>query len=57
MNVVFVMNEVFRIANSVVGESSLPDFFRTANHGSEGMRVSALDELDGVFESDVVGWS
>ena len=42
------------IANSVIRESALPDFALATEDGSESVRVSAFDELEGVFESYVV---
>ena len=52
-----MMTEVFIVAYAVIGESALPDFFCATDHRSEGMRVSTLDQLDVVFERDVVGGS
>jgi len=43
------MDEVSVVTNSVIGESSLPDFSFAADDRAEGVRVSTLDELDGVF--------
>ena len=54
MNVVLVMDEVSRVANAMIGESALPDFFRAAGHQSKGVGVSAFDELNGVLEGYVL---
>jgi hypothetical protein len=43
MKVFLVVDEVLVIANSVVGETTLPDFPLAADDRSEGMRVSAFD--------------
>jgi hypothetical protein len=40
----------------VIGEPALPTFALAAEDFSESVRVSAFDELDGVFDSDVVRW-
>jgi len=45
-----VICEVLTLSNSMVGESALPDFTSTPSSLSERMRVSALDQLNGVFE-------
>jgi hypothetical protein len=50
-----VMQTVLIVANSVISESALPDFAGSANHAAERMRVSAFDQLNGMFERDVVG--
>jgi hypothetical protein len=52
-----VIHEILIIANSVIGKSSLPDFSFAAEDRTEGVRVSALDELDCMFERHVVGGS
>jgi hypothetical protein len=57
MNVVLVMQEVLFIANSMVGESALPDFAFSSENRPKGLRISAFDELNGVFERYVVCWS
>jgi len=56
MNVVLMMHEILGAANPMICESALPDFFAAADHRSECVRVSAFDQLNGVFESYVVGW-
>jgi hypothetical protein len=56
MNVVPVMKEILNIANAVISETSLPDFPGSANHSSEGVRISAFDQLDRMFERDIVCW-
>jgi len=57
MNVVPVIHEVLVVANSVIGESSFPDFPFAAEDVSERVGVSALDELNGMFERYAVGGS
>ena len=44
---------VLLIANSVIGKSALPDFFCVTNDRSEGVRVSALDQLNSVFDGNL----
>jgi len=53
VNIVLVMAEVSVVTNSVIGESSLPDFPIAADDRSKGVRVSALDELNGMFKRHV----
>jgi hypothetical protein len=55
MDVVPMVHEVLVVANPVIGESALPDFSSSTKDGPEGMRVSAFDQLNGMFERDVVG--
>jgi|HubBroStandDraft_4_1064222.scaffolds.fasta_scaffold60365_3 hypothetical protein len=55
MNIVFVIEEILAIANSVIGESSLPDLSFATEDRSEGVRVSAFDELDRMFR--VTSWA
>ncbi len=57
MNIVFVIHEIVVITNPVVGESALPDFSLSTKDDSEGVRVSAFDQLNGVFERYVMGRS
>ena len=45
-----MMQEVLIIANSMVGETALPDFSLTANDLAEDMRIAAFDELNCVFD-------
>jgi len=40
----------------MIGESALPDFTRAADKAPEGVGVSALDELSGMFERYVLCW-
>jgi hypothetical protein len=57
VNVISMVDVVSVIANSVIGESSLPDFSFAAEDGSEGMRVSAFDQLNRMLKSYVLGRS
>jgi len=57
MNVVPVMEEILVVANPVVSESALPNFSLSADDGSEGVRVSAFDDLDCMLERYVRGGS
>jgi len=52
MNVHTMVDEILRISNAMVGESSFPNFDRTFQILFHGMRVSALDELKCSFERD-----
>jgi len=54
MDIVSMVGKIFIIANPVIRESPLPDFAGSANHAAEGVRISALDQLHGMFERDVV---
>ena len=54
MNVVLVMKEILGVPNAMIGESALPDFSGPPDDRSERVRVAAFDQLDGVFERDVV---
>ena len=42
------------IADPMIGESTLPDLPCPTKGRAEGVRIAALDELNGVFECDVV---
>ena len=54
MNVISMMDEINFVANSMVGESSLPNFLTATDDGSEFMRVSTFDQLDCAFNRHVV---
>jgi hypothetical protein len=56
MNVILMVQEINVIANPMIRKPALPDFSLSANHRSEGVRVSALDELNGMFERYGVSW-
>jgi len=53
MNVIAIMDEINLAANSMVGESSLPNFLIATDDRSEFMRVSAFDQLDCAFNRHV----
>ena len=57
MDVVSMVNKIPIIANTVIRKSSLPDFSCATEYGSESMGVSALYELNGVFECYVLSRS
>ena len=57
VNVVLMVGEIFVIANSVIGEAALPDFAFATEDGSEGVRVSAFDQLNRMLKSYVLGRS
>lgn len=57
MDVIPVTLVILCITNPMVGESALPDFTLATKDFAECVRVATLDELNGVFESDVAGWS
>ena len=46
MNVLAMAGEIFPVTNSMVRESTLPDFSPSANHRSESVRKPAFDELN-----------
>jgi hypothetical protein len=45
------------IPNPVIGESALPNFSLSTKYAAEGMRGSAFDELNRMFERHVFGGS
>jgi hypothetical protein len=51
MNVIPMLDKVFRIADSMIGESSLPNF-PASELPSEGVRITPVDELNGSFQCD-----
>jgi len=53
MNVISMMHEVNVVTDSVICESSLPDFLIAPDQGSEFMRVRALDQLNSAFNRHV----
>jgi hypothetical protein len=53
MNVISMMQEIFLIANSMVGETSLPNFLRSTEDAPEFMRVRAFDQLNGPLDGDI----
>lgn len=57
MNVVSVVNEVIVVTNSMIRELALPDFASGAQGLPESVRISAFDELNGMFQRDVRGGS
>jgi hypothetical protein len=57
MDVGAVSVKILAIANSMIRESTLPDFSFSPKDRAEGVRVSAFDQLDRVFESDRHGRS
>jgi hypothetical protein len=57
MNIGLMVGKILPIANSVVGESSLPHFTSPSDSYSESVRIPSLDQLDGAFNCDLVGWS
>jgi hypothetical protein len=50
VNVVPMVDELLIIANPMIGESSLPNFSLATDDRPEGMRVSAFDELNRMFQ-------
>jgi hypothetical protein len=57
MNVILVLQEVSFVANAVIRESALPDFTRAADRRPQSVRISAFDELDGMFDGYIVSGS
>jgi hypothetical protein len=57
MNVVSMMSEIYGVADSVVGESSLPYFALTSNDLPNRMGESSFDQLDCALECDAEGRS
>jgi hypothetical protein len=53
MNVILMIDEILGVANPVIGESALPDFSVAAKNFAKSVGVSALDELDCMFEGNV----
>jgi len=54
VDIVGVVQKVLRVADSVVGKSTLPDLFCASDDRAKRVRVSTFDELNGMFERDVV---
>jgi len=57
MNVISMMHEINVAANSMIGESPLPDFPAATNDSPEFMRVRALDQLNGSLDGHIDCWS
>ena len=57
MDVSVVIQEILGVADSMIGETALPDFAFPTEDFSEGVGVSAFDELDAVFECYITGRS
>ncbi len=53
MNVIPMMHEIKLAANSMIGESSLPDFLIAADDRPEFMRVRTFNQLDCALDSHV----
>lgn len=54
MDIVLMIDEILGVTDAVVGESALPNIFVAAPGCSERVRVSAFDELNGVFKRYIV---
>src|SRR5450432_4243897 len=54
MNVLAMMRVVLRVADAMIRKPALPDIALAPQFRAEGMRVSALDELDRAFDGYVV---
>jgi len=57
MNVGPVLEEVPLIPNAMIGEAALPNLPSSANHSTECVRVSTLDQLNRALQSYVGRWS
>jgi hypothetical protein len=57
MNIFAMTCKVFLIADTMVGESALPDFSFPSDLCADRVRLSAFDELDSAFDCKVVGRS
>ncbi len=57
MDVVSMVHIVLSVPNSMIGETALPDFTLSSDQAPEGMRVTALDQLNGMFQRHVLSWS
>src|SRR5271155_3338001 len=53
MNVISVMREIHLVADSMIGESSLPYLSFATNNASEFMRVRSFDQLNGPLDCHV----
>jgi len=49
-----MVREILLIANSVIGESSLPDFLVATDYSAEFVRVGAFDQLNSPFDCHIV---
>jgi hypothetical protein len=54
MDVVSMVSEILVVANSVIGESALPDFTFATEDGCECMRIAAFDRLNGMFQRYII---
>jgi len=55
MDVLPMPLKIRAVANTMIRESSLPDFFMFAEFLPERVRISALDKLDSSLQRDIVG--
>jgi hypothetical protein len=53
MNIVSMMNEIHPVANSMIGESALPDLALSANDSAKLVRICAFDQLNGPLDGYV----
>ena len=53
VNVVLMMREILLIANSMIGEASLPDFLIASDDRPKLMRVCAFNQLDRALDRQV----
>jgi hypothetical protein len=54
MDVVSMVSEILVVVNPVIGESALPDFTFATEDGSECMRITAFDQLNGMFQRYII---
>lgn len=51
-----MQRKITRIPNTMVGESTLPNFGLTPAHCTEFVRVTAFNELNSPLDSYIDGW-
>jgi hypothetical protein len=52
MDVLAMRFKILRVANSVIGKSSLPNFFVASKLRAKSMRISAFNQLQSPFQRD-----
>ena len=57
MDVVSMVHIVLSVPNSMIGEAALPDFTLSSDQAPKGVGVSALNQLNGMFQRHVLSRS
>ncbi|HZQ94720.1 MAG TPA: hypothetical protein VFA67_06895 [Candidatus Sulfotelmatobacter sp.] len=56
MDIALMVDEVLIIPNAMICKAPLPNFPLATEYRTEGMRVSAFNQLDSMFERHVAAW-